>query len=149
MNSKEHVLRLVVVERELRAFPDDELVALIAKSSDQVQQWFAKLGGSEEDGLDIKAVRGAVQRGRMKGVPDRVASFLTEPCMDDCVAALGAQADFPSEEDLRRVTPGLVERHGLPTTRLMFASALLSDAPASAAITKILKSDPALARPAA
>jgi hypothetical protein len=72
---------------------------------------------------------------------------ITDACLNDCVEALADNADLPSEAELAAVTPGLAERHGVPTTRAMFATAVLGEAPASAAILKILKNDPALTLP--
>jgi hypothetical protein len=146
VNSKEHVIRLAHLEREMRALPDDTLRALITAAPEDTQKWLVGLSGGGEDGtLDVPGLRGAMTRGRMKGVPDKVALVLTETCLQDCITTLGDRADLPDEADLVATTPGLVERHGVPTTRLMFASAILSEAPSSRAIVKVLKNDPALA----
>jgi hypothetical protein len=144
VNSKEHVLRLALVERELRAVTDTELATLASATSSEVQQWLAGLCGTGDGTFDAQGLRGALKRGRMKGVPDRVSAALTDVCLTDCIEVLGDRSNLPSEDDLRSITPGLVERHGKAVTRLMLASAALSEAPAAAAIVKVLKADPAL-----
>ena len=145
MNSKEHVLRLALVERELRAVTDQEIRKLAKTVPAEVQQWLCTLSGSTDDSVDPEGLRGAMKRGRMKGVPDRVSTALTDVCLTDCIEQLGEKSDHPSVDDLLAVTPGLVERHGKTVTRLMFASAVLSEAPAGNAIVKVLKTDPTLA----
>lgn len=145
VNSKEHVIRLATVERELRAMPDETLRTLIDAANDEAKKWLAGLSGGGIDGtVDITALRGSLTRGRMKGVPDKVAAIVTDPCLQDCIGALGEKADLPTEAELLAVTPGLAERHGIATTRLMFASAVLGAAPSAPAILKLLKNDPAL-----
>ena len=143
MNSKDHVLRLSALERELRAWDDADLAARIEALPEESKAWIASLGrGPDPDGtLDLGAFRGAVTRGRLKGVPDRAAGILTDGCLQDCIGVLGDRADFPSEADLHEVFPGLVERHGVAATRVMFAAAVLGDAPASSAIMKVLRSE--------
>lgn len=145
MNSKEHVLRLALVEREFRSVTDVEIRKLAATTPAEVQHWLCSLSGSTDDSVDAEGLRGAMKRGRMKGVPDRVSTALTDVCLTDCIEQLGEKSDHPTVEDLLAVTSGLVERHGKPVTRLMFASAALSEAPAVNAILKVLKTDPALA----
>ena len=74
-----------------------------------------------------------------------MAASVTDACLVDCIETLGERAEFPSEDDLRTAIPGLVTRHGVATTRVMLASAVVGNAPASAAIMAILKSDAGLA----
>ncbi len=150
MKSKDHVIRLARLEGELRSTSDADLLVLIKASTAEVQEYLTTLAppGDDDDVVSVQALRGAMTRGRMKGVPDRIIAALTEPCLDACIAALGDKSDFPSEADLMAVTPGLVDVWGRHTTRLMFASAALSEAPAAAQILKILRNDPTLAAPA-
>ena len=126
--------------------PDAELARLVSAAGEEPQRWMTAISG-REDSLDVEGLRGAMKRGRMKGVPDRVAIAVTDSCLHDCIEALGENADLPSEEHLRAVTPALVTKHGLATTRLMLAAAALAEAPAANAISKVLKNDPSLAVP--
>ena len=147
MNSKDRVLRLVQLERELRGLDDSQLAALIAGLRAEETAWITSISrGLADDGtVDIAALRGSIARGRLKGVPERVAATVTDACLVDCIETLGERAEFPSEDDLRTAIPGLVTRHGIATTRVMLASAVVGNAPASAAIMAVLKSDPGLA----
>ena len=146
MNSKDHVLRLAAAERELRTISDAKLIDLIDASEESVRNWVASLvGGTDDEGnIDIAGVRGALTRGRMKGLPDKFIANVTDPLLQDCIEVLGANADFPSEEQLEAVLPGLVSRHGVGAVRLMLAGAVLGEAPAAGAIAKVLKKSPTL-----
>lgn len=147
MNSKDRVLRLAQLERELRGIQDDQIRSLIDALNPEAANWVAGVarGAGTDETIDITALRGAIQRGRMKGVPERVAAVLTDACLQDCIESLGDHADLPSEDELRAITTGLVERHGVATVRVMFASAVAGEAPASSAINRVLKTDAALA----
>ena len=149
MNSKDRVLRLVQLERELRGLNDSDLAALIAELPAEETAWITSISrGIDDDGtVDIAALRGSITRGRLKGVPERLAAAITDACLVDCIEILGERAEFPSEDDLRHAVPGLVARHGAATTRVMFASAVVGNAPASAAIMTVMKHDPALSAP--
>ena len=57
-------------------------------------------------------------------------------------------ADFPTEEHLQEVIPALVEKHGLSVVRMMFASVVVGEAPASATIVSLLKTDEVIQLPA-
>jgi hypothetical protein len=148
VKSKDHVVRLARLEAEFRQLPDADFQALVNKLPEEALSVLVSRSGGT-DSVDIAGLRDAMRRARMKGLPDQVAAAITEPCLDACIAALGDKADLPSLEDLSGVLPGLIAAHGVPTTRLMFASAALQEAPASAAILKLLKSDPLIAVPAA
>jgi hypothetical protein len=79
------------------------------------------------------------------GLPDKFIANVTDPLLQDCIEALGANADFPSVDQLEAVLPGLVSRHGVGAVRLMLAGAVLGEAPAVMAISKVLKTSPTLA----
>jgi hypothetical protein len=149
VNSKEHVLRLALVEKELRLLPDDQLGKLVGACPEEAQKWLINISGTDDETLSVEGLRGALKRGRMKGLPDRACATLTDACLHDCIEALGEKADLPSEADLMAVTPALAAKHGIGTTRLMLAAAALAEAPAANAIVKVLKNDPSLAIPAA
>ncbi|HYN31987.1 MAG TPA: hypothetical protein VES40_05140, partial [Ilumatobacteraceae bacterium] len=54
---------------------------------------------------------------------------------------LGDHSDNPSTAQLQEVLPGVVERHGVAMTRIMLASTVAGEAPASAIIRDLLKND--------
>lgn len=124
--------------------PDAQLEELVAACPDEAKRWFIGLSGSDDENLNIDGLRGALKRGRMKGLPDRACATMTDACLHDCIEALGEKADLPSEADLMAVTPALAQKHGVSTTRLMLAAAALAEAPAANAIVKVLKNDPSL-----
>jgi CelD/BcsL family acetyltransferase involved in cellulose biosynthesis len=84
----------------------------------------------------------------MSGELEQVATVLTDPCLADCIEALGDHSDNPSEAELAEVTPGLIERHGLATVRLTLAASVAGEAAASVLLTRLLKHDDVLALPA-
>ena len=142
--SKERILRIVRLERELRACPDQELHdaidALTPELRETLHTWCPP-----DVPIDVAALRASMTRGRLRGVPERVAAALTTPCLQDCIDRLGDKADLPGVDDLAAVLPSIVEKHGVRTTRVMLALAIVSEAPASVAITKVLKTSPVLA----
>ncbi len=143
VKSKDHVVRLARLEAEFRNLPDATFAVLVEALPEEAKSVLSSRSGGE-DSVDIQGLRDAMRRSRMKGLPDQVAAAITEPCLDSCITALGDKADLPSLDDLAAVTPGLVATHGLATTRLMFASAALQEAPAASAILKLLKANPVL-----
>ena len=140
--SKDRIIRLVQLERELRAIPDAEMAAMIDALPDDLREHLNNWCPTGEPSMEhIANLRGAMTRGRLKGMPDRVGEVLTAGCLQDCIAALGDRADHPSVDELRAVVPSLVERHGVRTTRLMMASVVVAEAPASKELIKVLKTE--------
>jgi hypothetical protein len=148
VKSKDHVVRLARLEAEFRSLPDARFAELVAELPDEAKSVLSSRSGGADGAIDIQGLRDAMRRSRMKGFPDQVAAAVTSPCLEACVEALGDKADMPTEAELSATIPGLVATYGLPTTRLMFASAALQEAPAANAILKVLKNDPGLALPA-
>ena len=142
--SKERILRIVRLENELRAFPDSDLDQTIESLEPELRETLTQWCPLGEP-IDIAGLRGSLTRGRLKGLPERVAGAITAQCLQDCIVALGDNADYPNVDDLEAVLDGLNARHGVRVTRLMFTLAVVSEAPASAAITKLLKTSPGLA----
>jgi hypothetical protein len=146
--SKDRIIHLVQLERELRAIPDPELAALIDALPDEFREHLTAWCPAGEPAADhVANLRGAMTRGRLKGMPDRVGEVLSAGCLQDCIAALGDHADHPSVDELRAVVPGLVESHGVRVTRLMMASVVVAEAPATRELLKVLKTEPLLATP--
>lgn len=150
--SKQRVLSLAALEREIRNAPDADLRKAIAGLPEEGLSWIAGLAGTPDaddaDAVDIAGLRGALQRGRMKGLPQKVAAVLTDACLQQCIELLGDRADLPSEADLREVVPALVQEHGVSITRVMFAATVEGEAPAAADISRVLKLDERLTLPA-
>jgi hypothetical protein len=150
---KNRLQALSMLDRALATMTDDELEALIASLPDDHRAAIDKLAGAREGGFEesaarILAVRATAARGRMSGVLEQITTVLTDPCLADCITELGDHSDNPSEEDLQRITPGLIERHGLGTVRLTYAASVAGEAQASTTLTRLLKHDPVLALPA-
>ena len=92
-------------------------------------------------------MRATVARGRLNGGLEQVTTLLCDPCLADCIEALGDSSDNPTEDELLEATPALIEKHGLATVRLMMAGSVAGEAAASATLTRLLKHDETLALP--
>lgn len=150
---KNRLQALALLDRAMAAMTDAELEALVATLPDDHREAIDRMCGAREDGFQdaasrTVAVRGTVAKGRMNGGLEQVATVLTDPCLADCITALGDDADNPSEEQLLAVTPALIETHGLATVRLMLASSVAGEAAASVMLTRLLKHHDELAVPA-
>lgn len=150
-STKAHIAALSLLDRAFIAIPDDELSALIAGLPDDHLSAVKRIAGvrdeaptgddeSAEESL-VGAVREAAHKGRVNGDLHRLGVVLSDACLADCIEKLGDNADFPSEEDLQKVIPDLVEAHGVGVVRLMLASTIVGEAPASATIVGMLKTD--------
>jgi hypothetical protein len=152
---------LSLLDRAFAQLTDDDLRALlepldadVASAVDHISGWRADEADDDVQAR-ISAIRQAAQRGRINGDLERLAVVLTNACLEDCIRELGDASEHPSEEDLQRVLPGLIERHGLAPTQVMLASVVAGEAVAAPVITRMLKHDelvklpPAEARPVA
>jgi hypothetical protein len=99
------------------------------------------------DELSPAGIRAGVKTGRIDDSMEAIATILTDACLADCIEQLGDHADNPSTEELREVNPGLIERHGVASVRIMLASTVAGEALASAIIRDLLKSDELVALP--
>ena len=149
---KNRLQALSLLDRALATMTDEELESLVASLPEDHREAIDKLCGAREGGFEdpsarTLAVRATAARGRMSGLLEQLATVLTDPCLADCIEQLGSKADNPGEADLQRVTPGLVERHGLATVRLTYASSIAGEAAASVLLTRLLKFDELLALP--
>lgn len=134
---KTRLQALVLLDRALAATTDDEIDALVAALDDDHREAVEHLA----DGVTPAAIREAASKGRLNGTSESIAVLLVDACLADCIEQLGDHADSPTSDELREVLPGLVERHGLACTRLMLASTVVGEAPASAIIRDLLKHD--------
>jgi len=149
---KTRLQALSLLDRAFVAMTDEELEALVASLPDDHRAALDKLAGAREGGFEdpssrVLALRATVARGRMGGQLEQVATILTDPCLADCIRQLGDSSDHPSEEELAEVTPGLIERHGVATVRLTYASSVAGEAAAATVLTRLLKHDEVLAIP--
>jgi hypothetical protein len=134
---KTRLQSLGLLDRAFVAASDEELDAIVAGLDDDHREAVERLAG----GTDADAIRDAVHKGRMNGGMESLAVVLADAALADCIEQLGDHADNPSSDQLREVLPGIVERHGVPVTRLMLASTVAGEAPASAIIRDLLKHD--------
>ena len=134
---KERLQALGLLDRALAATTDDEIEALLAALDDDHREAVERLA----EGITPVAIREAAAKGRVNGTLEGIAVVLADACLADCIEQLGDHADNPTSDQLREVLPGLVERHGLACTRLMLATTVVGEAPASAIVRDLLKHD--------
>ncbi len=150
---KNRLQALALLDRALTATTDDELETLVASLPDDHREALDKICGARDDSgftdpaARALAVRATAARGRMNGGLEQVTTLLTDVCLADCIEALGENSDHPSEEQLKEVTPALVDTHGLATVRMMLAGSVAGEAAASAMLIRVLKYDESLALP--
>jgi len=169
--TKAHIAALSLLDRAFIAATDDELSALLAGLPEDHVLAVKRISGIRADesgkataagdagdaatddadaaetdsatdtaGL-IEAIRATAHKGRLNGDLQRLGVVLSDACLADCVEQLGDAADLPSLEDLEKVMPGLVDKHGVGVVRMMLASTVVGEAPASATIVGMLKND--------
>ena len=143
MNStKAHIAALSLLDRALIAVTDDELAALLAGLPEDHTTAVKRICDLRDEDADlVEAVRIAAHKGRLNGDLQRLGVVLSDACLADCLEQLGDAADMPTEEELQAAIPGLIERHGLGIVRLMLAATVVGEAPVSAMIVGLLKTD--------
>jgi hypothetical protein len=142
---KNRMQALGLLDRSFKAATDEELTAAIDALDDDHREGLE----SFVEAMTPDGVRAAVKAGRIDGGMEAIAAVLTDMCLADCIKELGDHADNPSTAQLKEVLPGLVETHGVAVTRIMLASTVAGEAPASAIIRDLLKSDELVALPKA
>ena len=140
---KNRMQALGLLDRSFKAATDEELAAAIEALDDDHREGL----DSFVDSLDADGIRAAVKSGRIDGGMEAIAAVLTDACLADCITELGDNSDNPSTDELKAVLPGIVERHGVASTRIMLAATVAGEAPASAIIRDLLKTDEVLALP--
>ena len=147
---KDRLARLALLDRAFGLLTDDELLALVAALPEEAATAIDHYAAAAAPGVTgrVQTIKAAAAKGRMNGNLERVTNTISALVLNDCVEALGDHADLPSEDDLREVAPGLVEKHGLNATRVMLATVAAGDAPAATAIVRLLKYDELLGLPA-
>ncbi len=134
---KTRLQSLGLLDRALAATTDDEIEALVAALDDDHREAVERLA----EGITPAAIREAGVKGRVNGTLESIAVVLADACLADCIEQLGDHSDNPTSDQLREVLPGLIERHGLACTRLMLATTVVGEAPASAIVRDLLKHD--------
>lgn len=142
---KNRMQALGLLDRSFKAAGDDDLATAIEALDDDHREGLE----SVIDTISPEGVRAGVKAGRIDGGMEAIAAVLTDACLADCIEQLGDHADNPSTEQLKDVLPGVVERHGVAVTRIMLASTVAGEAPASAIIRDLLKADELVALPKA
>jgi hypothetical protein len=153
MNQMKNRLQgLTLLDRAFTAMTDSELETLVASLPEDHRTALDEICGAREGGFTesssrLLALRATAARGRLNGVLEQITTLLCDPCLADCIEALGEHSDNPSEAELLEATPALVEKHGLATVRMMMAGSVAGEAAASVTLTRLLKHDDTLALP--
>jgi hypothetical protein len=143
---KTRLQSLGLLDRALRATPDEELDTVVAALGDDHREAVERLA---DGATTADSIREAAAKGRIDGTMESLALVLTDAALADCIEQLGDHAENPTSDQLREVLPGIIERHGLGITRLMLASTLAGEAAASAVIRDLLKHDDTVKLPPA
>ena len=149
---KNRLHALTLLDRAFASITDEELAAIVATLPADHVAALDELCGSREGGFtDVAArniaVRATAARGRMSGELETISTLVCDPCLEKCIELLGDDAEDPTEVQLLKVTPKLIKQFGLPSTRLMIASSIAGEAPASEMLARLLKHDDKLALP--
>ncbi len=141
---KNRLAALSMLDRAFRLLGDDRIVSLYEALDEEGQNAVRHIAGVQGEATSadvVAAIRVTTAKGRINGDLERVAIMLTEKCLDECIEALGSNADDPSEENLRSVLPDIIAKHGLDVTQVMLATVVTGEALASPIITRLLKHD--------
>ncbi len=143
---KTRLQSLGLLDRAFANAPDEVLDAAVERLTEEHREAVDSL---VDGAASATTIRAAIVKGRLDGTMESLALVLTDACLADCIEQLGEHSNHPTTEQLREVTPGLVERHGLPITQLMLASTVAGEAPAAAIIRDLLKHDDLIKLPPA
>ncbi len=141
--TKNRMQALGLLDRSFKAATDAELATAIEALDDDHREGLE----SFVEAATPAGVRATVKSGRINGDMEAVAAIISDLCLADCIKELGDHADNPSTDQLLEVLPGVVERHGVAVTRIMLAGTVAGEAPASAIIRDLLKSNELVALP--
>ena len=142
---KNRMQALGLLDRSFKAASDEELSTALDALGDDHREGLE----SFVEELTPDGVRAGVKAGRIDGGMEAIAAIVTDAALADTIEQLGDNADNPSSDQLREVMPGIVERHNVGISRIMLASTVAGEAPASAIIRDLLKNDETLALPKA
>ena len=140
---KNRMQALGLLDRTFKSATDEELNMLIENLDEDHREGL----DSFVDDLTPDGVRAGVRAGRIDGSMEAIAAVMTDTCLADCIEQLGDNAENPSTDQLVKILPALIETHGVASTRIMLASTVAGEAPASAIIRDLLKSNDLVALP--
>jgi hypothetical protein len=143
---KNRLQALGLLDRSFGATTDQELTAAVEALDDDHRDALTEVLKGEST---PETIRAAISHGRLDGTLEGVALVLTDATLADCIEQLGDHAENPTTDQLREVLPGIVERHGVALTRMMLASTVVGEAPASPVIRDLLKHDEVVQLPPA
>jgi hypothetical protein len=141
---KTRLQSLGLLDRAIRETTDEELETVVAALGDDHREAIERFTDGD---ATPESVRAAAVKGRLDGTMEGLALVLTDAALADCIKELGDHADNPTSDQLRKVLPGLVERHGLGVTRMMLASTVVGEAAAANVVRDLLKHDELVALP--
>jgi hypothetical protein len=147
---RQRLAALSLLDRAMHAMTDGELAALVEGLGEDQVAALDRIAAVPEGATTpdrLVYLRAQAINGRLNGGLEQIATVLTDASLADIIEQLGDHADAPTEEQLREVLPGVVERHGVPTVRLMLASAIAGEAHAAPILTRLLKHDEELKLP--
>jgi hypothetical protein len=150
---KTRIQAIALLDRAFNAITDEELAALVDKLPDDHRVALDKIAGArDESGFSdpdarALALRAHAARGRLNGGLEQITTVLADPCLAQCIEALGEHADNPTHAQLMEITPKLIEEWGVPIVRLTIAGSIAGEAAASVMLTDVLKHDEVLALP--
>lgn len=149
---KTRLQALTLLDRAFNAMTDDELAANVAALPDDHRSTIddacgAREGGFTDPAARALAMRATAARGRMNGGLEQLCTLLTDPCLAKCIELLGDNSDNPTEEQLLKVTPTLIDEFSLATTRLMIATSVAGEATAAEMLASLLRHHETLALP--
>src|SRR5262245_5024739 len=149
---KNRLQALSMLDRAFTSVSDEDLAKMVEALPEDHRSALDEVvdgpeGGFTDPDARITAMRAYTARGRMNGGLEQVCTVLTDPCLAECIEKLDKNSDDPTEEQLKEVTPELVEKYGLPTVRMMMAVAVTGEATASVMLTHLLKHDETFALP--
>lgn len=138
---KNRMQSLGLLDRAFKAATDEELLLAVGALGDEHREALEQFVEIDDGEITADGVRTGVKAGRIDGGMEAIAAVVTDACLADCIERLGDHADNPSTDQLREVLPGIVEDHNVGITRIMLASTVAGEAPASAIIRDLLKHD--------
>ncbi|CAN5585034.1 hypothetical protein BH24ACT5_BH24ACT5_23920 [soil metagenome] len=135
---KTRLQSLGLLDRAIRATTDTELDAVVTGLDDDHREALERITGGS---VATDELRATATKGRLDGSMESLALVLTDAALADCIEKLGDHADNPTHDELTKVLPGVIDRHGLAMTRVMLASTVAGEAAAAPVIRDLLKHD--------
>ena len=112
MNQMKNRLQgLTLLDRAFTAMTDDELETLVASLPDDHRRRSTRSAApakaaSPRPSTRTLAMRATAARGRLNGGLEQITTLLCDPCLADCIEALGDNSDNPTEDRAARGNTG-------------------------------------------